>query len=268
MRIIYSLATVALLACGPGRTTFARYPGSSPTFDRTAADPKALEIADKVIAAAGGAERWNAAKQLRWSQVVMQDGKQVIAGEQAWDRWNGRHHARAKRGDGDIVVMRPIYDAGGQAFMDDGQKMRKLENGADESIKVAHERWEFDTAALFMPFLLEEPGTKLAYDGEVTSDDGKPEDALLVTFDPKDLRKSTYRVIVNRETNLIDRIEIQKPGTGPMERLGYALTDWHDGGGIKFPGKLQNIGYQGEVLTFADLSVSGSPDDELFVPPL
>jgi hypothetical protein len=268
MRIIYSLATLALVACGPGRTTFARYPGSAPTFDRAAADQKALAIADKAIAAAGGAEHWNAAKQLRWSQVVMQDGKQIVAGEQAWDRWNGRHYARAKRTDsGDIVVMRPIYENGGQALMDDGQKMRKLENGAEESIAAARERWEFDTAVLFMPFLLEEPGTKIVYDGEVTSDDGKPEDALLVTFDPKDLRKSTYRVVVNRETNLIDRIEIQKPGTGSTERLGYALTDWHEGGGIKYPGKLQNIGYQGEVLTFSDLT-AGGVEDELYIPPL
>ena len=262
--MIQFLAAVALLACGPGRTTFARYPGSSPTFDRASADPKAVEIADRVIAAAGGAEHWNAAKQLRWKQVITQDGKQVIAGEQAWDRWNGRHHARAKRAEGDIVVMRPLYENGGMVFMDDGQRMRKIEGGAEESIATARQRWEFDTALLFMPFLLEEPGTKLAYDGEVTGENGKPHDALLVTFDAKDLRRSKYRVIVDRETSQIDRIEIEKPGA---ERLGYGLTEWSEGGGIKFPGKLQNLGYAGEVITFAELT-AGDVDDTLFVPPL
>src|SRR3990172_5154126 len=91
------LMLVFLVACGPGRTTFARYPGAAPAFDRSASDPKALAIADKVLAAAGGADKWNAAKQVRWSESVMNDGKEAVAGEQAWDRWNGRHHGRRRR---------------------------------------------------------------------------------------------------------------------------------------------------------------------------
>ncbi|HEY5946965.1 MAG TPA: hypothetical protein VIV40_15785 [Kofleriaceae bacterium] len=255
-----------MIACGPGRTTFARYPGSSPTFDRASADPKALAVADKVLAAAGGAARWNEAKQLRWSQTVTHDGKPVIDGEQAWDRWEGRHHARAHREDGDIVVMRPLYAAGGTAFKDEDQKLKKLEGGTAESISAARERWEFDTAVLFMPFLLEEPGTKLVYEAEANGDDGKPHDLLIVTFPKDPTRTSVFHIAVNRETNLIDRIEIQKPGTN--DRLGYALKDYREGGGIKFPGTLQNLGLVGEVITFKDLTVASSPDDTLFVPPL
>lgn len=268
--IVFAVAAlVTAVACGPGRTTFARYPGASVEFDRVAQDAKALEIADRVIAAAGGAERWAAAKQLRWSQSVTQDGKEIIGGEQAWDRWNGRHHGRARREGGDLVVMRGIYDESGHAFVDREHRLRRIEGGAAQAIAVAKERWEFDTAILFMPFLLEEPGTKLAYAGEMQSDDGKTLDVLTVTFDPKDkTRLATYQVAVDRETNLIARIEIQNPGKGENERLGYALGQWLEGGGLKFPGTVQNIGYASEVVTFKDLSVSGDPDDTLFVPPL
>jgi hypothetical protein len=268
MRLVTVFALL-VLGCGPGRTTFARYPGGTAAFDRTAQDAKAVEIADHVIAAVGGTTKWSVAKQLKWSQVVTQDGKVVVEGEQAWDRWNGRHHARAKRGkDGDIVVMRPLYEDDGHVFMDNGIKMRQIEGGAKEAIAAAKDRWEFDTAVLFMPFLLEEPGTKLTYVGEADSDDGKKLDLIKVSLDPMDrTRTAVYQIAVSRDTNLITRIEIQKAGKSENERLGYAVTQWLDGPGMKYPGTIENIGFKGEVVTFKDLTVA-EPDEVLFVPPL
>ncbi len=269
MRIV-SLLAVALLACGPGRTTFARYPGAAPTFERATQDAKAVDIADKVIAAVGGPAKWSGAKQLRWSQVVTQDGKVVIEGEQAWDRWNGRHHGRAKREGGDIIVMRAVYEDSAHVFMDPGEHKRykEIEGGAKEAVAQAKDRWEFDTAILFMPFLLEEPGTQLTYVGEADAEDGKKLDILKVVLDPKDqTRTATYQVAVSRDTNLITRIEIQKAGKSENERLGYGITQWLDGGGIKYPGAIENLGFKGEVVTFKDLSI-GDPDETLYVPPL
>ncbi|NVB82627.1 MAG: hypothetical protein HOV81_29875 [Kofleriaceae bacterium] len=263
--IFATLAAAALLACGPGRSTFARYPGAPAAFDRSAQDPKALEIADKVVAAAGGTATWSTAKQLRWQQVISQDGKELLAGEQAWDRWNGRHYGRAKREGGDMVVMRDIYQGGGNAFIDNGQKLKKIDGGADQAVKTSRERWEFDTGVLFIPFLLEEPGTKLEYGGEVQGDDGKPRDLLKVSFDPKE-RQTKYQLVVNRDTNLIERIEIQQAGKSEDERLGYAVTQWIDAKGMKLPGTLENLGMKGEVVTYKDVTV-GDPDEDLYVPP-
>ncbi len=261
-----ALAAATLVACGPGRSTFARYPGATPEFDRTAQDPKALEIADKVVAASGGTATWSTAKQLRWQQVISQDGKEMLAGEQAWDRWNGRHYGRAKREGGDMVVMRDVYSPGGNAFIDNGQKLKKLDGGADQAVSASRDRWEFDTGVLFIPFLLEEPGTKLEYGGEVQGDDGKPRDLLKVSFDPKDQRKTKYQLVISRDTNLIERIEIQQPGKSEDERLGYAVTQWIDAKGMKLPGTLENIGLKGEIVQYKDVTI-GDPDDTLFVPP-
>ena len=108
MRFVSLLAALTLAAgCGgPARTTQARYPGAALTFDRTTQDAKALEIADKVLAASGGAAAWTAAKQLRWAQAVSLDGKVTLSGEQAWDKWNGRHWGSVDRGeDGSLVVV-------------------------------------------------------------------------------------------------------------------------------------------------------------------
>src|SRR5687768_15686382 len=120
-----ALVTVALgvaaSGCGSARTTFAAPPASAPAFDRAGSDPRAVEIADRVIAAAGGRDRWAAAKQIRWSEsIVTEAGRPTLELEQAWDRWNGRHHLRVRTAQGDVVVMRNLYDGGGSAFAQAG----------------------------------------------------------------------------------------------------------------------------------------------------
>ena len=259
---------LAVPACGgASRTTYARHPGGALVFDRTSQDVKALELADKVLAAHGGGDKWTGAKQLRWSQSVAQDGKEVIGGEQAWDRWNGRHWGKVRREEGAIIVMRSLYEENGKVFMEKEVGLRKIEGGAEDAIKSAKERWEFDTALLFMPWLLEEPGTKLEIAGVAQSEDGKEQDVLKVTFDPKDTtRTAIYYVVIDRATNMIARIEIQKAGRPETERLGYALTAYQDGGGLKYPTQAQNIGLKSEVVSFKDLKIS-DPDDDLWTPP-
>jgi hypothetical protein len=265
--VLVAVLVIAGWSCGPGRTTFARYPGAATTFDRAGSDPKALEIADRVIAAAGGVEAWNRAKQVRWAQSITQDGKEVIGGEQVWDRWNGRHRAQLRREGGDLVVMRPVFESGGQAFIDNGQRLRKIQDGTEDALARARERWDFDTAILFMPFLLQEPGVKLSYVGETLGEDEKPHDDIKVTFDPKDRTRTTsYRVIVDRDTHLIHRIEIQKPGQAETNRLGYLITERIEAGGMKLPATIENLGMRTEVVKYADVKVS-EPDDDLFIPP-
>ena len=263
------LSTLLASACGPGRTTYARHPGAAVAFDRTSQDAKALEIADQVLAASGGAEKWTAAKQLRWSQAVLHDGKQVIGGEQAWDRWNGRHWARATRENGDMIVMRPLFEAGGGAYIEhpETKNLKKIDGGTQEALTTATERFEFDTAILFMPFLMQEPGTKLAYAGETQGEGDKVYDVISVGFDDKDpTRTSKYQVAVDRETHMIARFEIQRKGKGENEKLGYQVTQWLEDGGIKYPGTVQNIGLATEVVTYKDLKVS-APEEDLFIPP-
>lgn len=275
----------ALAACGSSRATFARHPGAAAAFDRAGSDPKAVAIADKVIAAAGGAERWNQAHQIKWSEEYTNKGKLVVAFEQAWDRWNGRHYGRLKKlvdpadasrnpaeakreGEGDVVVMYRLYEDKGNAFMDSGHGLAGI-NAPDvpRALATARERWQFDTAVLCMPFLLEEPGTKLTYVGEFPGGEGKPPlDDIKVVFDPRDpSRTSTYHVMVNRETNMIDRLEIIEKGQPDNRRIAFHLGTWVDVGGLKFPTVNEDVGVKEQLITFKNISV-GEPDDALYVP--
>src|SRR3569623_3850006 len=103
------LVALAVVSCAPSRTTMARYPNAAPSFDRANSDPKAVELADKVVAAAGGMDKWNTVKQIRWSGQVTNAGKVVIDGEEAWDRWNARAYGRVFGDHGDVVIKRAIY---------------------------------------------------------------------------------------------------------------------------------------------------------------
>ena len=272
----------------PGARQFARYPTAATAFDRAGSDPKALEIADRVIVAAGGAAHWSSAKQLKWTEVVTTGDKVVLSFEEAWDRWNGRYYGRLRNaanqthntgvaanptqatrsGEGDVVVMRKLYEEGGNAMVDTGHGLSPLgEPETKRAMATARDRWLLDSVMLCMPFLLEEPGTILAYVGESPGEAGKPPlDDLKVTLDPKDPnRTSTYHVMVNRETNLIDRIEIVEAGQPDNRRSGYRLTQWTDVGGVKLATVDEGLGNNGEVVTFKDITV-GEPDDALYVP--
>ena len=262
-----ALVTLAVIGCGPGRTTFAVHPSASPAFDRAGSDAKAVEIADQVIAASGGQEKWAAARQIRWTQSIAsgEAGKPPITFEEAWDRWNGRHHLKLNTASGEVIVMRGLYDGHGTAY-GGGNKLTKEET--DHVLAEARDRWEFDSTPLAIAFLLEAPGAKLTLVGERPGENGEPAtDELKLTFDPKDATRSmTYYVLVNRTTHQIDRIEIVKVGDPDTKRVGYKITKWDDVGGLKLPTVFQNVAFAGAVNTYSQVAVSSEPDERLYVP--
>lgn len=261
MRVLL-LAALAATSCGPSRTTFARYPNAVPAFDRAHSDPKAVELADKVLAAAGGMEKWNTVKQLRWNETVSNAGTVVIDGEEAWDRWNARHYGRVFGDHGDVVIKREIYGEQLDAFGEQPGKRARLDpKETEQAAKVAQERWQFDTAALCMPFLLEEPGSKLAYTGQAQGDAG-PLEVITITFDPNDKARAgtSYQVDIDPQTNQIARIEVVKASGN----LGYKVSGWTEVNGLKFPTIENNLGLTTEVINFKNIKI-GDPEDSLYV---
>jgi len=269
----FLLCFALLVACGPGRSTFQRYPGAPAAFERTASEAKAVEIADKVFAAAGGPGNWNNAKQVRWRQTITADGKLTLDVEEIWDRWNGRHLGRLFRTDGThMVVGYELYGDFSMGYVQQpGEKEIKHnldESGRATGLKIAKEVFNEHTAVLTMQFLMLEPGAKLAYVGTAKDDAGNLNenyDELKVTFaDP--LRAGLeFHPVIDRASNMIVRIELLKPGT--TQTIGYTLKDWVTVGGIKFASNRGNMGYAGESIVIKDLKV-GSVDDSEFIAPI
>ena len=262
-----AFAAIALTACGTARSTYARYPGAPAAFDRQGSDPKAIEIAEKVLAAAGGRSGWDAAKQIRWKQTVTSDGKVTLETEQAWDRWNARHHGRLAIGEGSIVVGYELYGRFSMGFMEEG---RKKENLDDESrakaLAKAKSVFNVDTAVLTLQFLMLEPGATLEYVGPAKDDAGNEGyDEVAVTFGDPLRKELEFHAIVDRTSNELRRIEMLKIGT--IQKVGYSLQGWTRVGGLSFATQRTNLGYSGETTAIKDIRVS-SPEDELFIAPL
>lgn len=261
--------SLLLSACGSSRTTMARYPGAPAAFDRAGSAPEALAVADLVLTAAGGAEAWDKAHQIRWVQTLKRpDGTVQQTTVQAWDRWNARHHVRIDRGEaGAGVATYELYGDFGSAYTESAHGAKAVLPPSERApaVDLARASWKIDTAALFMPFLMLEPGTKLEYAGTYKDPATQAEyHDLKVTFAATDAMRTgrEYHAIVDKSTNLIRRVEIH----ASSGKAGYELADWVTVGGLKIPGTRKNLGND-EVTTATDIKV-GEPDESLYVAPL
>ncbi len=267
MKLLVLAFLVAVGCGGPSRTAYARYPGAPVAFDRATTTPETLEIADKVLAAHGGAVSWEAAKQIRWHQTVTLDGKPTASGEQAWDRWNERHWAKLDRtGGGAFAVIYDVYGAheigyivgrtGGRNVVPSGE--------AVEGVKLARKAWQRDMTATLAPFLMFEPGAKLEYVGMVKDGDLELYE-LKLAFDPKDTARSGLEVHLycDKDKFLVSRVTVRNAAG---ELSGYTLGNYQAVGGLQIPGERKNLG-NGEVTTLTEIKVS-APDDDLYVAPV
>jgi hypothetical protein len=268
MRILTTLLFLVAAACGSSRSTYARFPGSPPTFDRAATKPEAIALADKVIAAHGGAANWEKAKQIRWKQAIERDGKVAASGSQAWDRWNARHWAELDRDDGNNTgVMYDIYGdyASGYILARSGSKQPVPPAEIRTAIGLARQAWQRDTTILLAPFLLEEPGSKLELLGEVKDDtSGAVYTELKVTFDPRDKARAglILHVFVDAATSMVGRVELEVGA----DRFAYTLGGYVDAGGLKLATERKNVG-SGETVKLSQIKV-GDVEDELYITPL
>ena len=271
MKLFLGLALVAALAsagCGSSRTAYARFPGAPVAFDKAGSNPQAVEVADKVIAAAGGAAAWDKAKQVRWATVTTADGKPPRSTEQAWDRWNARHWGKADLGEqGTAIAIHEIYGDYFAAYIESKNGIKTVLDGPERgmAVKEAQDAWLLDAHTMCMQFLLEEPGAKLDYVGPTKVGESEAHD-IKVTFPDADKARAglIFHAIVLKDTNVIRRVEIERPAEG--QRVGVELDDWKTVNGLKFPGKRTNIGTN-EVKTQKEITV-GDPDDLLYVAPL
>jgi hypothetical protein len=293
--------SVAAASCGGAARTSAATQTGAKAFDAAASDPKAIAVADQLMAAVGGEANWVKAKQLQWTQVIAQDGKVVNAFHHAWDRWNGRHQFTRIDPDGKLgVTMHDLFSSTGSAVVN-GQVQMKSD--VANMIKEASTRFGFDAYPLTIPFKLKDPGVHLKFSEERPEEGsakGSPMkyDVIQITFDqgvgpsPGD----TYYLQVSKETHLPNILEYVAAGKSDDNRAGWLLDDWKEVGGLKFATRRTTLGYTrpdapkapltvppawkgfaglppdlqvpnpGQVLFVTNIKVDANPDDELYVP--
>jgi hypothetical protein len=168
-------------------------------------DPKAIEVAERVMAKLGGEEAWKATRFLKFDFAVEREGKTLMRRSHTWDRHTGRYRVGATDEKGrDVVVLMSLWTKDGRAWV--GGEAASGEDLAG-LLESAYAWWVNDTYWLLMPFKLRDEGVSLEYAGLEAKQSGTW-DKLLLTFQGVGLTpKDRYWVFVNRKTGLVDRWE-------------------------------------------------------------
>jgi hypothetical protein len=220
-------------------------------------DPRAAQVADRLMQALGGREAWDATRFIRFD----------FAGRRShvWDKQTGRHRLEGKTQDGKTyVILQNLTTREGQAWLDgqqaEGEKAKKL-------LERGYGAWVNDTYWLLMPYKLRDPGVNLAYDGEETID-GQTYDKVVLTFNGVGLTPGDrYWAYVNRSTGLMDRwaylLQDQPRDAAPT---AWLWQGWQTYGRIKLAPTRQQVGSD-KKLELANIAVLDNVPDSVFTSP-
>lgn len=162
-------------------------------FDLAGSDKKAIEIADKVMAAMGGRKNWDQERFFQWNFF----GSRTLW----WDKQNGDVRIQMHNADSSIFLIN-IFDDSGRVFKN-GAELTQPDSVA-KYMKKAKGTWINDTYWLFMPFKLKDTGVTLTYVGEGTTESGVASDVLQLTFNNVgNTPQNKYHVWVDQSDNLV-----------------------------------------------------------------
>lgn len=232
-----------------------------PAADAPGGDPRALEVADRLLEALGGAEAWESTRYIEFRFFDRRD--------HVWDRWTGRHRVEGQTRKGQAyVVLHDVHDEGqgeGRAFLAgeevDGEQRADL-------LKLAYQTWVNDTYWLLMPYKLHDPGVYLRYEGEEQLD-GETYDVLRLSFEGVGLTPGDrYWAYVNRDTGLMDRWAFHLEGMGPDDDPSQWLwLGWDRHGEILLAPTRRQVGGEERELSLAPIQVHDEVPERVFTEP-
>jgi hypothetical protein len=224
MRLVVALLALAALA------------GCAPRYEHgpDGSDPRAVAIADRVLAALGGRERWEAVPGLRWSFSSLVGDSVRGSRRHAWDKRAGRHRVEGVNRAGQrYVIIHAVGDTtSGLAWMD-GQRI-EAPDSLRKLLRRGEALWVNDTYWMLMPYKLRDPGVTLGLAGDTTIA-GADFDRLSLRFSSVGLTPGDrYWVYVNRANDRVEYWEMVLEGDTPPA-VGYTWEGWEEHGGLWFP---------------------------------
>lgn len=231
-------------------------PADPPATD----DPRAVEVAQRLLEALGGQDAWDATRYLSFRFFGRHD--------HLWDKATGRHRLEGETREGQrFTVIHDIDDRGegeGSVWLDGqevtGERRRQL-------LQNAYAAWINDTYWLVMPYKLRDPGVTLAYDGTQTIGD-QTYDVVQLSFDGVGLTPGDrYWAYVNRDTGLMDRWAYHLQSMGPQdEPTAWEWLGWQRYGDVLLAPTRRQVNGDRE-LSLAPIEVLESVPAERFQAP-
>ncbi|MEO5987659.1 MAG: hypothetical protein ABIU54_02060 [Candidatus Eisenbacteria bacterium] len=196
-------------------------------------DPKAVKVAQQVLKALGGRERWDALKGLNWSFGSSVGDTVRSTRRHHWDKHTGAHRVEGvNRAGQKFVFIHTLGDTTQGLAWFDGVAVAP--DSARKLAQRANLLWVNDSYWFLMPYKLLDPGVNLKYDGEVT-EGGKRFEKLDMTFGAVGLTPGDhYWVFVNAKSHRVERWEfILQNQPPPPNRSSW--EGWEEHGGLWFP---------------------------------
>ena len=197
-----------------------------------ATDPRALRIADQVMKALGGQQKWDALPGLRWSFGAVINDTIRSHRRHAWNKHRGWHRVGYKNAAGDsFCIIHKVGTSEGRAWVNgnaiEGDSLQKL-------ITRGMRIWTNDTYWMLMPYKMRDPGVNLVWDSEKQRD-GRTYDVLSMTFGKVGQTPGDhYWVYVNRANTRVELWDMVLEGDKPPA-VTYSWADWVESGGLWFP---------------------------------
>ncbi|MEE3259497.1 MAG: hypothetical protein VX293_09830 [Candidatus Latescibacterota bacterium] len=182
-------------------------------FNATDSDPQAIALADAAMAAMGGRANWDATRYITWRFFGFR--------RHIWDK----HTGDLRFEQGDLTVLMNIHSKKGRAFAagveisDPDTLAAKLQHG--------YRAWINDSYWLVMPYKLKDTGVTLRYRGPEPTQDGRPAEALELTF--KDVGvtpQNKYAVWVDKESQLVSQWAFYREATDAEPGFTGPWTNW------------------------------------------
>lgn len=224
----------------------------APGFDLAGSDPEAIEIADKVMAAMGGREAWDATRYLAWNFF----GRRT----HVWDKWTG--DLRFEQGD-QLVLMNLDDKSGrvwkeGQEVTDPEERERLLEN--------AYRAWINDSYWLLMPYKLKDTGVTLELVGDGELPDGRLAWVLQLTFEGVGVTpQNKYDVYVAKDTNLVEQWSFYATADQEEPAFTTPWADWRRHGRVLLSGDRGEL--RGNRAQLTDIRVFDTLPEDVFRSP-
>ena len=191
------------------------------------ADDNAQQLARAVWKASGG-ENWPKVKELRFTFIVEQDGKQVASAEHHWNVAAQTDRVKWKGKDVTVNLASPAQD---------------------EDAKAAHARWVNDSYWLLAPLKVLDPGVKLAHEGRKQVGEAHFE-LLRLSFEQVGLTPGDqYLLYIDPQTKLVRAWDyMPKP-----ETVMHGSWDKYEShGGLQLSTEHE---FEGRIIRFSGLEV-------------
>ena len=195
-------------------------------FDMAGSDPKAVQIADQVMAAMGGRKAWDNTHLIAWNFFG--------ARKLVWDKWTG--DVRIDNLRNDQTVLMNVNNNKGRVFKN-GKELTEPDSVA-KYVKSGKEAWINDSYWLVMPFKLKDSGVTLKYVGEDSTKTGKAADVIQMTFKGVGVTPDNkYNIWVDKQSHLVTQWAHYPKYTDEQPRFTLPWGDYQKRGGILLSGE-------------------------------